>query len=313
MEAHWSGRRARARAIGWLIAGGAAMVLIWVALPHPDRAHDGWVIGLVVATWVRAIALLAGRFGRAPHAVMGGVMIVVALLISATLLATGDPASGFALFYLCLAPYAFAAGAQRWAVVLVASVAVLYGGVLIALAAGERDAVVADALAGRWLVVVCGSIALGLFARHLGALRRVSEDRFRRGFANSPVGMAIISSDWRWLEVNDALCRMLGRPREGLVGRSPAEATHPDDIAPSRAVVDRALAGTGHQELLKRYVRPDGEVVWAMIDSIYVPGRRGEGWFYAHIQDTTAERAAREAVVRQGRQQAAVAALGRFA
>jgi diguanylate cyclase (GGDEF)-like protein/PAS domain S-box-containing protein len=313
MGAHWSGRRARARAIGWLIAGGAAMVLIWVALPHPERAHDAWVVALVVATWVLAIALLAGRFDQAEHTVMGAVMVVAALLITATLLAIGDPASGFALFYLCLAPYAFAAGAQRQAVVLITIVAVLYGGVLIALAADEPDAVIADALAGRWLVVVCGSIALGLFARHLAALRRVSEDRFRRGFANSPVGMAIISSDWLWLEVNDALCRMLGRHRDELVGRSPAEATHPDDIAPSRAVVDRALSGTGHQELLKRYVRPDGVVVWAMVDSIYVSGRRTDGWFYAHIQDITAERAAREAVARQARQQAAVAALGRFA
>ena len=117
--------------------------------------------------------------------------------------------------------------------------------VLMALAADEPDAVVADALAGRWIVVVCGSVALGLFARHLGLLRRASEDRFRRGFADSPVGMAIISADWRWLEVNDALCRMLGRTRDELVGRSPAEVTHPDDIAPSRAVVDRALAGAG--------------------------------------------------------------------
>ena len=60
MEAHSAGRRARARAIGWLVAGGAAMVLIWVALPHPDAAHDGPVIALVVATWVLAALLLAG-------------------------------------------------------------------------------------------------------------------------------------------------------------------------------------------------------------------------------------------------------------
>src|ERR1700754_134057 len=132
MEAHWAGRRARARAIGWLIAGGAAMVLIWVALPHPERAHDGWIVSLVVLTWVLAILLLSGRFDRAPHTVMGTVMVVAALLISATLLAIGDPASGFALFYVCLAPYAFAAGAQRQAVLVVAAVAVLYGGVLIA-------------------------------------------------------------------------------------------------------------------------------------------------------------------------------------
>jgi diguanylate cyclase (GGDEF)-like protein/PAS domain S-box-containing protein len=311
--AHSAGHRARARAIGWLIAGGAAMVLIWVALPHPARTNDGAVIALVVATWVLAIALLAGRFDRAPRAAMPGVLVVAALLISATLLAIDDPTSGFALFYACLAPYAFAAGAQRYAWLLVAVVAALYGAVLIVLAAGSRDVVMADALAGHWIVVVCSSIALGLFARHLGALRRVSESRFRRGFADSPVGMAIISADWRWLEVNDALCRMLGRSRDELVGHSPAEVTYPDDIGRSRAVVDRTLAGAADQELLKRYVRPDGGVVWAAVHSIYVPGRRGEGWFYAHLQDMTAERQAQEAVARQARQQAAVAALGRYA
>ena len=313
MGALSAGHRARARAIGWLIGAGAAMVLIWVALPHAERTHDGVVIALVVATWVLAVALLAGRFDRAPRAVMTGVLVAAALLITATLLAIGDPTSGFALFYACLAPYAFAAGAQRYAWLLVAIVAALYGGVLLWLAADRPDAVMADALAGHWLVVVSGSVALGMFARHLGALRRVSESRFRRGFADSPIGTAILSADWRWLEVNDALCRMLGRSRDDLIGRSPAEATHPADIGRSRAVVDRALGGVGHQEFVKRYLRPDGDVVWAAVDTLFVPGRRGDGWFYAHIQDMTAERAAQEALARQTRQQAAVAALGRFA
>ena len=272
------------------------------------------MIGLVLATWLLAGALLVGRFDRASRIVTTGVLGLAAILISATLLAIGDPASGFALFYVCLAPYAFASGAQRHAVVLTVFIAVLYGGVLLSLALDEPDAAVADALAGRWLVVVCGCIALGLFARHLAALRRFSEDRFQRGFADSPVGMAIISADWRWIEVNDALCRTLGRAREQLIGRSPAEATHPEDVALSRSVVDRALAGTAQQEMVKRYVRPDGEIVWAAVDSIYVPARRrGDGWIYAHVQDITASRAAQEAVARQARQQAAVAALGRFA
>jgi len=313
MEAQSAGRRAQARAIGWLIAGGAAVVLVWIALPHPERVSDAYVVALVIATWMLAAALLAGRLDRAPRAVITGVIAVAALLISAGLLAIDDTASGFALFYVCLVPYAFASGPVRHAMALVVLIAVLYGAVLIALVAGERSEVVADAIAGRWVVIVCGSIALGLFARHLAALRRASEDRFRRGFVDSPIGLAIISADWRWLEVNDALCKTLGRAREELVGRTPAEVTHPDDVAPSRAVVDRARAGAGNQEFVKRYVRPDGEVVWAAVDSIFVPGRRGEGWFYAHIQDITAQRAAHDAVARQTRQQAAVAELGRFA
>src|SRR5918999_3776160 len=206
MEARSSGRRARARAIGWLIAGGAAMVLVWVALPHPEEASDGWVVALVVATWVLAALLLAGRLDRAPRPVTAAVIAAAALLISATLLAIGDPASGFALFYVCLAPYAFASWRPTHAAALVALIAVLYGAVLAVLAAGEPDAVVADAIAGRWMVVVSGTIAVGLFARHLGLLRRASEDRFRRGFAHPPGGVAIISSHRRWLAGNDALC-----------------------------------------------------------------------------------------------------------
>jgi diguanylate cyclase (GGDEF)-like protein/PAS domain S-box-containing protein len=313
MEAQFAGRRARARAIGWLIAGGAAMVLVWVALPHPERAHDAYVVALVVATWILAAVLLAGRLDRASRRVALGVMGLAALLISGALLAIGDPGSGFALFYVCLAPYAFASGRSRGALALVGVVALLYGAVLAVLVAGEPDAVVADAIAGRWIVVVSGSIALGLFARHLAALRRASEDRFRRGFVDSPIGMAIISADWRWQEVNDALCTTLGRTREELVGRSPAEATHPEDIGRSRSVVDRARGGAGHQDFVKRYLRPDGQVVWAAVESIFVPGRRGEGWFYAHVQDITAQRTAQDAIARQTRQAAALAALGRYA
>jgi diguanylate cyclase (GGDEF)-like protein/PAS domain S-box-containing protein len=313
MEAQSAGRRARARAIGWLIAGGAAMVLIWVALPHPERAHDRFVVALVVTTWILAGVLLAGRLDRASRTAALVVMGLAALLISGALLAIGDPTSGFALFYVCLAPYAFASGRSRDAFVLIGVVALLYAAVLGVLVAGEPEEVVSDAIAGRWIVVVCGSIALGLFARHLAALRRASEDRFRRGFVDSPIGMAIISADWHWLEVNDALCATLGRTREELIGRTPAEATHPEDIARSREVVDRARGGAAHQDFVKRYVRPDGEVVWAAVESIFVPGRRGDGWFYAHVQDITAQRVAQDAVARQTRQAAAVAALGRFA
>ena len=313
MEVQPAGRRAMARAIGALIAGGAAVVLVWLALPHSDGVRAAPVIGLVLATWVLAGLLLAGRFDRSSRRALLGVEGIAAVLISATLLALDDPTSGFALFYACLAPYAFASAPPRRGWLLVGVIAVLYGAVLAVLVAGEPDEVVADAIVGRWLVVVGASVALGLFARHLGMLRRASEDRFQRGFADSPVGMAILSSDWRWLEVNDALCRTLGRSREALVGRSPAEFTHPDDIALSREVVDRGQEGLRHQHFVKRYLRPDGEVVYAAVESIWVPARRSEGWFYAHVQDITAERAAQEAVERQARQQAAVAALGRHA
>src|SRR3712207_6946194 len=38
--------REQARAIGWLIAGGAAINLVWVALPHPEESRDAAVIAV---------------------------------------------------------------------------------------------------------------------------------------------------------------------------------------------------------------------------------------------------------------------------
>src|SRR4051812_5961043 len=94
-----AGRRASGRAIGWLIGGGAAMVLLWLALPHPARVDDAAVIALVVATWALAGALLAGALDRAPTVAVDLVLASSALLVSGTLVAIGDPASGFAIYY----------------------------------------------------------------------------------------------------------------------------------------------------------------------------------------------------------------------
>ena len=214
---------------------------------------------------------------------------------------------------MCLCPYAFATGPVRRAILLIGAIALLYAAALVITAWGEPEAVVADALAGRWLVVVCWSGAVGLFSRHIAALRRASEHRFRRGFEDSPVGMATCHGDWRWQEVNDALCRMLGRAREELIGRSPAEVTHPDDIAKSRAVVDRACAGPRAPGLRQALCPAGRRARLGAVESTSSPERHGAGWFYAHVIDITAQRAAQAAVARQARQQAAVAALGRFA
>ena len=46
-------------------------------------------------------------------------------------------------------------------------------------------------------------------------LREVRE-RFESAFDNAPIGMALIAMDDRWLQVNDALCRITGHPEQAL-------------------------------------------------------------------------------------------------
>ena len=165
-----------------------------------------------------------------------------------------------------------------------------------------------------WLFRVGGIAVAGAIMRRIVSARRAKHNRLPRGFADVSVGMAIVSADWRWIEVNDALCRFLARSREDLLGHSPAEITHPEDVGTSRAVVERGLRGDRHaQTFVKRYVRPDGEIVWASVDSLRFDHQGGEPFFYCVIRDITAQQRAHTRLSRQAAEQSAVARLGRFA
>ncbi len=90
-------------------------------------------------------------------------------------------------------------------------------------------------------------------------------------FEMSGTAMAFVSLDGRWMRVNKALCELLGRPPEDLVGRSFQELTHPDDLgAAAHYILGRggspSVGGivedrAGDIRLTKRYLRPDGNVV----------------------------------------------------
>ena len=93
-----------------------------------------------------------------------------------------------------------------------------------------------------------------------------SQGRFEAAFNQSLVGMSIIDAEGRVVEINDAFCRMVGRSREELVGRDSFDYTHPDDRGPTTGAVGAALRrGAERGVIEKRYLRPDGGVVWARL------------------------------------------------
>ncbi len=82
-------------------------------------------------------------------------------------------------------------------------------------------------------------------------------------FGQAPAGLSEISLDGRFLQVNDALCALVGRPREELLALNVADVTAPEDLAASRALLAR-VTGTGEPGMVeKQYRRPDGSHVWA--------------------------------------------------
>jgi len=120
--------------------------------------------------------------------------------------------------------------------------------------------------------------------------RTESESLFLQGFNNSPIGMAIVTPDEkRFLRVNDALCRLLQRGREDLVGSLCAEVTHPDDLAADEAARAAMLAAQRTDyECEKRYIRPDGSIVWGSLHVSPVYSASGEiRAFFSQIVDLT--------------------------
>lgn len=118
---------------------------------------------------------------------------------------------------------------------------------------------------------------------------RQSEGRWQGYFEMSAIGVAVTSKEKGWIEVNDALCKMLGFAREELRARTWAELTHPDDLAKDEAEVRRVLAGSiDGYEIDKRFVRKDGQSIDTRFSARAV--RREDGsidYFTAFVLDTT--------------------------
>jgi PAS domain S-box-containing protein len=91
---------------------------------------------------------------------------------------------------------------------------------------------------------------------------RTSQDRLAALFGQASVGLSELSLDGRFSRVNGALCRMLGRSEEALLGLHMDDLIHPDDMAENRARVARLKDSGEPFTIEKRYFRPDGGWVW---------------------------------------------------
>jgi diguanylate cyclase (GGDEF)-like protein/PAS domain S-box-containing protein len=92
---------------------------------------------------------------------------------------------------------------------------------------------------------------------------QLSEQHFRAYFDRAMVGMASTSPGKEWLEVNDALCEMLGYTRDELMGMTWADLTHPDDLVTNLVQFDRILSGEINEYSIEnRFVRKDGTIVY---------------------------------------------------
>ncbi len=103
-----------------------------------------------------------------------------------------------------------------------------------------------------------------------------AEERFRRAFAQAPIGMALIDLDGRFGQVNQALCGITGYEPWQLERMSAEAIMHPDDLG---AVLDALPAiRSGEQTLYttqKRFAHASGHAVWVSLQVTLIHGRDG--------------------------------------
>ena len=91
---------------------------------------------------------------------------------------------------------------------------------------------------------------------------RANERHFRAYFERSMFGMAASRPDQSWLEVNQALCDMLGYTAEELSATTWKDLTHPDDLEANNILFQQLLEGSIDEFMIeKRFVRKTQELI----------------------------------------------------
>jgi len=121
---------------------------------------------------------------------------------------------------------------------------------------------------------------------------RSSEEKFRKIFDFSPVGIVIVGMNKEFIQCNTAFANSLSYSMEEIIGMTIEEITFPDDrslgIDDMKAIVKGEMSASNFQ---KRYVRKDKQLIWADITISLIRGNDNQPkYFLGLIQDITGKK-----------------------
>ncbi|RSM65147.1 hypothetical protein DMH04_49750 [Kibdelosporangium aridum] len=130
---------------------------------------------------------------------------------------------------------------------------------------------------------------------------RDAEERFRQAFDHASIGMCLVGEGAVFLQVNRALCEMLGRTEAELLSMNVADVSHPEDFAIGGAAVAAMKAGSNEPfHGVKRYFHADGRIVWGQVTVSPVrPDGNAPVYLVTQIEDITERREAEARLVHQ--------------
>lgn len=136
---------------------------------------------------------------------------------------------------------------------------------------------------------------------HLVDTQRLeAEVNFRLSFDLSPIGMGMVDLDERFQRVNLAICEIFGRTEEELLGKRTRDFLSPEDARNrprSRPSAHLRLGEAVPVRTERRYLRPNGDVVWTQETVSPIPSADGgHAYSLVQLQDITPRRQAEESL-----------------
>ncbi len=130
---------------------------------------------------------------------------------------------------------------------------------------------------------------------HMEALRS-SEEKFRSAFDYATIGMAIVSPEGRWLQVNHSLCDIIGYTEAELLAATFQEIAHAEDLANVHENLTHLVEGRiNSYQTEQRYVHKAGREVWVHLGASVVHNSQGHTpHLIFQIQDITDRKRAEE-------------------
>lgn len=129
----------------------------------------------------------------------------------------------------------------------------------------------------------------------MDTLRINGDKRFLAIFKNAAVGIFIIDSEGRFVEVNGAFCTMVGYNDRQLKGINCNEISHPDDKHLHLEFFEKLSKGEIEKyNLEKRFVHADGEEVWVRLTFSAIRGDKNDEFLYsvAVVENVTQQKIA---------------------
>ncbi len=120
---------------------------------------------------------------------------------------------------------------------------------------------------------------------------RKAEERFRTMFVAAPIGLILLDIESEeHIVMNPAYCEIIGRDSGEMQRIGWKGITHPDDIGKEQQLLNQLKAGEiNSYELEKRYLCPDGRVVWVRgkLTPVSFDSDNGASLYLAIVEDIT--------------------------